>query len=1048
MRRPLSAPVSLAALALGLLSPISATAFGQPAGWDLRSFNTASGLLSRGMNDLAAEEYRKFLSEHADHEKAPTARYGLAVALFRMGDPAGAEGELEKVADDRNFEFAAESRVLLGQCRLALGKNGAAAEVFGDVVRRYAGHDLADDAAGLLVEALYREGEYDAARQAAAEYEDKWPEAAGHDRADLFRGMAELATGGAAEAADRFDALAGRTKDTDLRDRAALLSAQGRHRAGDAEKAAAQYQAVIQSNSAFVPDALLGLAALRHEKGKANESGPLLDRLLTQYPKSSVARDAMLRRGRVRIDLIDYDRAMQDLEAVQQAADGEDDEAAYWIAKCHLRAGRPEQAAAALAGAVEKFPRSRLGPEMRYDLAVAQTRAGQDGEALRTLADFKTKFADNPLSAEATHLAAVVHHQRKEYDASLAACREFEGRYKDHALLPAVEFLAAENLLLSGHDAEAAGAYASFLEEREGDERAEKASFRLGSALHRLGKPAEAEAYLARVAKGKDTAAEFRTSLLLLGDVAFGKGDWAAARRYLTEYTALGLEQQSADDALLKLGLAAAREGDHAAAIAAFDTLLSKMPQSEQALQARFERGQSLVALNRGDEAASEFRQVLEQGADSRFAPYAHNHLGAIASARGEQDEAVKHFQAAGGAGGELEADALFREALAHAAAGRHEEAFGAFSRMAEEFGESPRAAEAAARRSIELSRLGKPAEALEAIEGVEREGLDARLKDALDYERAWCLRQTKQTEEAAEGYKALIQPGHDATLRLFAMTDLAEIEADAGGHERAVELLGGVRSAGKEVPADLRARATYLLGVSEFRLEHFDKAAALMDEFLAGRPGALEPSALLVSGESQFRLARHKEAVERLRQVVEKHAEDPAAATAMLRLGESLAALQQWGESERVFEAYLSRFKESELWFQARFGLGWARENQSKAEDAIACYREVAERHEGPTAARAQFQIGECLFALGRHEEAAKELMKVDILYAYPEWSAAALFEAGRCFEAMNDPDKARAQYTAVVERFKDSKWAPQATQRLAAVKQAPLPGRPGGGR
>ncbi|MCC6660888.1 MAG: tetratricopeptide repeat protein [Phycisphaerales bacterium] len=1044
MRRPLSAPLSLAALTLSLLS---ASAHAQPAGSGLRSFNTASGLLSRGMNDLAAEEYRKFLSEHGDHEKAPTARYGLAVALFRMGDAKGAEGELEQIADDRNFEFAAESRVLLGQCRLALGENAGAAEAFREVLKRYGSHDLADDAAGLLVEALYRDGDYDGAQKAAADYEAKWPGAAGHDRADLFRGMAELATGEPAKAADRFDALAGRAKDTDLRDRAALLSAQGRHRAGDTDRAAGQYQAVIDSGSAFVPDALLGLAALRHEQGKANESGPLLDRLLTQYPKSAVARDAMLRRGRVRIDLMDYDRAMQDLQAVQQAAKGEDDEAAYWIAKCHLRAGRPEQAATALAEAVEKFPKSRLAPEMRYDLAVAQTRAGQDEQALRTIAEFKSRFADNPLAAEATHLAAVVHHQRKEYDASLAACREFEAKYKDHTLLPAVEFLAAENLLLSGHDADAAAAYAAFLEDHKADERADKAAFRLGSALHRLGKPDEAEPYLARVAKGKDTSPEFRTSLLLLGDIAFGKGDWPAARTYLTEYTSLGLDQPSADDALLKLGLAAARQGDHPAAIASFDTLLSKMPRSEQSLQARFERGQSLVALGRTDEAASEFRQVLEQAPDSRFAPYAHNHLGAIESAKGNQDEAVKHFQAAGNAGGDLEADALFREALAHAAAGRHQEAFDAFSKMVDQFGTSPRAGEAAARRAIELSRLGKPAEALRALDAAKRDGLDARLKDALDYERAWCLRQTKQTDKAAEGYRALIQPGHDATLRLFAMTDLAEIDADAGRHDRAVDLLGSVRSAGKEVPADLRARATYLLGVSEFRLEHFDKAAALMDEFLAGKPGALGPSALLVSGESQFRLARHEKAVERLRQVVEKHPDDPAAPTAMLRLGESLAALQQWSESERVFEAYLNRYKDSELWFQARFGLGWARENQSKPEDAIACYREVAEKHEGPTAARAQFQIGECLFGMGKNEEAAKELMKVDILYAYPEWSAAALFEAGRCFEAMGDPDRARAQYQAVIERFKDSKWAPQATQRLAAVKQAPLPGRPGGG-
>src|SRR5436190_15520790 len=79
-------PVMLAVL-LGSMAAMPSVALGQdsqapdPA---LRDYLSGNGLLGRGMNELAVQEYRKFLSEHGDHEKAAVARYGLSVALFRL----------------------------------------------------------------------------------------------------------------------------------------------------------------------------------------------------------------------------------------------------------------------------------------------------------------------------------------------------------------------------------------------------------------------------------------------------------------------------------------------------------------------------------------------------------------------------------------------------------------------------------------------------------------------------------------------------------------------------------------------------------------------------------------------------------------------------------------------------------------------------------------------------------------------------------------------------------------------------------------------------
>ena len=55
--------------------------------------------------------------------------------------------------------------------------------------------------------------------------------------------------------------------------------------------------------------------------------------------------------------------------------------------------------------------------------------------------------------------------------------------------------------------------------------------------------------------------------------------------------------------------------------------------------------------------------------------------------------------------------------------------------------------------------------------------------------------------------------------------------------------------------------------------------------------------------------------------------------------------------------------------------------------------------------------------------------------VYAYPKWSARALFEAGRAFEQLKQPDQAKRQYTTVTTKYKDSPEARLAEERMKAM-------------
>ncbi|MCH7813400.1 MAG: tetratricopeptide repeat protein, partial [Planctomycetes bacterium] len=983
-------------LGLLLLTAWTAPAVGSddpsPDSAELRDYLSATGLLNRGLYELAAEEYRKFLADHDDHQKAAVARYGLAVCLYRLEKHEAAAKELEPLLEVSGFTYAVEVRAMLGQCHLATRRYGSAVEMFQSVWRQHRDHDLADDAAALLVEALYLDDQHAQAGAAATRFEKRFADSPLEERVLVFHGWALVGQGEWAAAAERLSELLDKHPQSPFREQAELLVAQCHEQIGQSDQAVRWYRRVLaRAAGAQVPEALLALAGIAQGQGRSGEAGQLLDRLLEEFADSPLRGRALLLRGRVWFDEGDQARAARLFKQAAQQAQELADQTEYWQAKCMLRSGDFAGAAQRLADALQAHPDSRLHPEMRYDRAVALAQTSDDQAAVAALTEFRSRHGDHALAAEAQHLLAAVEHRRGRFDESRTHCRAFLKAHGQHLAAPAIWFLAAENEFLQSRYAEAVKGYDRFIERHPDDTQIDKAQYRRGLALYHLGRLDDAVGPLTRSADLAASQPAFRPGLLSLGDLHFQREEWAQAERRLSEYLSDDTEVPAADDALLKLGLARQRQERYPSAIEAYDELLGKHSDSGHALQARFERGQALVALGRTDEAARAFEQVLADGGDSRFAPFALNHLGAIALG-GHDSQAAADLYArvlSSNPDAPIAAEAMMRRGQALLTAREYESAEKAFAEFLDKYPRHERVAQARGQIAVALSRQGRAAEAIKAIENVERRygrELDQDTRTGLAYEKAWCLRKLGRDEEAIKAYRALLE-GSGQAENVHALLELAELEAGAGRCALAVPLLERVRRAaadGHPVPDDVSAAATYRLAVCTFEAVKYEAAAKLFEEFLDEHPQhELAASVSFFCGEALFKAGRHRRAVEHLRRVAESFPKDAVAGPSLLRLGEALAMLQHWDRSEQVFGEYLSAFKGTEFWYQARFGIGWARENLGRYSEAIASYRKVVARHQGPTAARAQFQMGECLFAQQEYDEAVRELLKVDILYA-----------------------------------------------------------------
>jgi cellulose synthase operon protein C len=156
------------------------------------------------------------------------------------------------------------------------------------------------------------------------------------------------------------------------------------------------------------------------------------------------------------------------------------------------------------------------------------------------------------------------------------------------------------------------------------------------------------------------------------------------------------------------------------------------------------------------------------------------------------------------------------------------------------------------------------------------------------------------------------------------------------------------------------------------------------------------------------------------------------------VRLGQAYLAAKNWEPARQSFEAALARYGNTPAAADARYGLGWALQQQSKYDDAIGQYEQVTKLTTSEVAAKAQTQIGLCRMAQKRFADAATALMVVPYTYDYPELGYAAVLEAARAFAEDKKPDQAeRLLKKLLKDAPAESEWAKAAKERLEQLSK-----------
>jgi TolA-binding protein len=822
-------------------------------------------------------------------------------------------------------------------------------------------------------------------------------------------------------------------------------------------------EVAAKQDSPLADDAQFYLGALQYSMGKHAQAMESFTAFEDRFSKSSWQPNARLGHGWL---LLRQDQPDQALKMFQAVANDPKlgVEAGYWIGLAQKAKKDWATAAATLTALADANPAHELTPAIRFHAGDALLNAGDISAAIQQFDAVLALHAKEEWIQQAVQGKIQALLQNKDYDAVDLLAADFEKqfpqsefkndvrRFKARSLIERKKFDEAATILepmvqvtptpaspiqtssvsaspVAALPTPASSSNAAVLENRyllaisyDGLKRYDEALTMLQPVLASGNTPFQADAQLAQ---GSSLLALKRyaeaTPPLEAFLAATPKGD--AAVKGMGELAICYARTRQIDKAKRLLLELIARDAEHPllmptveqlaeAAYDANDTawsaeLSARLSESNASNEYRFKGdlglGWSQYKAGKLQEAADTFENVLKANPPEAIGAEAAlvrgqilDQLGQSGSALAMYDQVCQQYPKS-----KQRCDALFAAARLHDKLNQHESAAVKYRQFATDYPESSN-------------------------------------RDAALYEGAWMLQTIGKKDEAIQQFQTLHEAYPQSVFWADATYRLAQQAFEAKNFEQSASLANEVLHGKDE---RVREFASYLLGQIAVAKNDWSAARKAFETFIETYPNSSRRSAVAFwIAETFYRQSDWEAAGPRFEELGKQIETKQESWMAMvpLRRAQILAQKEQWDDAYSIASSIAEKYPRFEQQYEADYVIGRCLANRADFEGARQAYSKVIHASAGAkteTAAMAQWMIGESFFHQKKYDAALREYLRLEILYAYPTWQAAALLQAGKCYELLGDVKEASTLYQRIVTTYPDTPFTEQAQKKLQAA-------------
>jgi cellulose synthase operon protein C len=1063
------------------------------------AYATAAALQNREAWELAAEEWESLIKAHPADPLADKGRYYLAICQLKNDQQDKAAETFRRViASKADAATVALARWELGRIAFQAAQAkptpeayAAASRSLDDFVRHGDGQPQMADALFFLGESLWQSGKRDEAIAAWQRFVREHEKNPRLPEVLYALGVGQAETGKRDEATATLKRFAESFSTHALAPDVAIWRADLAAAGGNSAAVEKILAPVVDGEGSRAADALERLAMARWNRKDWPGAAAAYSRLAERFPDSPRASWAQLSAGIAFAEAHKPDEARIWLGKLATSDAPEAAEAAHRLALLEINAKQPARAAQIAEQALAKLTAGGRKPEAetrRMMARLALDRADAlwevpDGkgrsDAAAAYAQIAKDYPDEPAAKTAGSMAALALLEVGKPKEALAEADRFlkahAAQGKADATLTDVKAIRAEAILAGGDAAAAAAAYQELITAAAGPPAvapAQLARWRLrqGVALIATKQWQQAHDVLVAAAAGltDDSAAE---AALLDATALVELKKPAEAAKMLVALDRSQPEWPRRDESLLLLVRAQRETGDKAGALATAERLVAEFPNARNADVAWYRLGQVRQDAGRHDEAIQAFAKARALKPKGSRAAWSLLSSGWCHEAKGRLDDAIKAwtelvdaYPDSTAAVPALLARADVRQRKADFAGGLADAREVIARKTAGQSIDADAIPEAMLVEGLCLSGMKQHAEAAAAFKKLLDAQPDGSGADRAMFEMGAALMLAGRGDDATATFTTFVKRFPESTHAADAWFELGEQAWNAGryaeaatAYRAAIDRVEAAAKAGKANAAPSAARNAALLEQARHKLawtfvsrgDHAEAAQAFAEQLARYPDGPLAADAQAMRGESLFKAGKPSEAAAAFQAALVDPKRLPSAelrGLAVVRGAEALASQEKWAESLAMADRFVAAEPTSPQAPQARYAAAWARQNLGRLDEALAGYRAVADAARTEIAARARLMEGEVLFEQGNHKEAIKAFFKVAYGFgekqapaAFHPWQAQATFEAARCFEVLEQPDKARGLYAELVERYPDSPQTPAAKKRLDSLGGSP---------